>query len=121
MSYRHCRPHLCAFALSCALLGCARAVAAPNEVENPVNLDAGTPPPMAADAVVPSEPPLVLFLLDSSASMDWIDDCTCTTPACRECLPDCASDRKLRRLRVRARAGRGRERARTAHPDHHAT
>lgn len=122
MSYRRCRPRLCAFALSCALFACAREPAAPkpqpasvrdasmdaaplalapNEVQNPLVLDAGAAlPPMAAaaDAGEPHEPPLVLFLLDSSASMDWIDDCSCTTPACSECLPDCASGQRSRWL-----------------------
>jgi hypothetical protein len=76
----------------------AAAVLAPSDVENPIAVDAGPPPPMAADmdAATPREPPLVLFLLDSSASMEWRGNCTCTTPACSECLPDCAHGQRSR-------------------------
>jgi hypothetical protein len=36
-----------------------------------------------------SEQPLVMFLVDTSGSMERKAACPCETPACEECLPDC--------------------------------
>jgi len=35
--------------------------------------------------------PMITLLVDSSGSMERTVGCTCTTPSCRECLPDCAT------------------------------
>jgi hypothetical protein len=35
--------------------------------------------------------PLALLLVDTSGSMELKAGCTCTSPGCEECLPDCAS------------------------------
>lgn len=35
--------------------------------------------------------PFVMFILDSSGSMELLFDCTCETHACNECMPDCAA------------------------------
>lgn len=43
-----------------------------------------------------AEQPRVLLLLDSSASMQWREGCACSTAACTECLPDCASGERSR-------------------------
>ncbi len=33
--------------------------------------------------------PFVMFVLDSSGSMERTFDCVCETPSCNECMPDC--------------------------------
>jgi len=43
-----------------------------------------------------SDQPLVLLLVDTSGSMERKAECTCTTPACEECLPDCAAGERSR-------------------------
>lgn len=40
-------------------------------------------------AVQVAEAPLVLFIVDTSGSMERLARCRCTTAACSECLPDC--------------------------------
>ncbi|MEM9073752.1 MAG: PilC/PilY family type IV pilus protein, partial [Myxococcota bacterium] len=35
-------------------------------------------------------PPVVMMLVDSSGSMEKLGNCACVTPACTECLPNCA-------------------------------
>jgi hypothetical protein len=46
-----------------------------------------------ADAAVVESPaaPLVMIILDTSASMERRVECTCTSPSCIECLPDCSA------------------------------
>lgn len=34
--------------------------------------------------------PLVMLLVDTSGSLERMADCTCMTPGCEECLPDCS-------------------------------
>ncbi len=36
--------------------------------------------------------PLLMLVVDSSGSMEWLPGCTCTTDACNDCLPDCEDD-----------------------------
>ena len=43
-----------------------------------------------------SEQPRVLLLLDTSGSMQWRADCTCSTPSCSECLPSCEAGERSR-------------------------
>lgn len=40
-------------------------------------------------AVAVAETPLVLFVVDTSGSMERLANCECTTAACSECLPNC--------------------------------
>jgi hypothetical protein len=47
-----------------------------------------------------SEQPRVLLLLDTSGSMQWREDCTCSTPSCSECLPSCDAGERSRWHRV---------------------
>jgi hypothetical protein len=47
-----------------------------------------------------SEQPRVLLLLDTSGSMQWREDCTCSTPSCSECLPRCEAGERSRWHRV---------------------
>jgi hypothetical protein len=47
-----------------------------------------------------SEQPRVLLLLDTSGSMQWREDCACTTPSCSECLPSCEAGERSRWHRV---------------------
>src|SRR5262249_19078230 len=37
----------------------------------------------------PGVKPLIMLLVDTSASMELKPSCDCTTPSCQECLPDC--------------------------------
>jgi len=43
-----------------------------------------------------SQQPRVLLLLDTSGSMQWREDCTCSTPSCSECLPSCEAGERSR-------------------------
>jgi type IV pilus assembly protein PilY1 len=45
---------------------------------------------------LPEDSPLVLFVIDTSGSMERLTDCECTTPGCEECLPDCNSGQRNR-------------------------
>jgi len=66
------------------------------------------PPPFAAtpddrcrgEACAVAEQPLVMLLVDSSGSMERKTNCTCTTPACTECLPDCTRGERNRWVEV---------------------
>jgi hypothetical protein len=49
------------------------------------------PPPLPE-----TEQPRVLLLLDTSGSMQWREGCTCSTPACTECLPNCEAGERSR-------------------------
>jgi len=40
--------------------------------------------------------PLVMFLIDSSGSMERVPECACETPSCDECLPDCDAGERNR-------------------------
>lgn len=37
-----------------------------------------------------SVPPMIVMLIDSSGSMEKVGDCSCVTPTCSECMPDCS-------------------------------
>jgi type IV pilus assembly protein PilY1 len=39
--------------------------------------------------IVAATSPLVLMVVDTSGSMERLGECTCVTPGCEECLPDC--------------------------------
>lgn len=40
--------------------------------------------------------PRVVLLLDTSGSMQWRGDCTCSSPSCAECLPSCEAQQRSR-------------------------
>jgi hypothetical protein len=44
------------------------------------------------------KPPLVMLLFGTSGSMELVRDCTCSTPGCVECYPDCAKRERSRWL-----------------------
>lgn len=46
----------------------------------------------AQESCVTANKPLMMLVVDTSGSMEWLPDCTCETNACEECLPDCDSD-----------------------------
>lgn len=50
--------------------------------------------------VAESLQPRVLLLLDTSGSMQWREDCACSTPSCSECLPGCEAGERSRWHRV---------------------
>ena len=84
---------LCAAA---ALAGCAD--------DDPNALDP-LPPTAASELGLPeprprTEQPLVLLIVDSSGSMERRLGCSCVTPGCAECLPDCAAGERSRYLDV---------------------
>ena len=43
-----------------------------------------------------ADAPLVMLLVDTSGSMERLPSCECTTPGCRECLPNCAQQDRAR-------------------------
>lgn len=50
--------------------------------------------------VAESQQPRVLLLLDTSGSMQWREDCACSSPSCSECLPSCEAGERSRWHRV---------------------
>ena len=40
---------------------------------------------------VRSIPPVIMLLVDSSGSMEYLSKCVCSTTACSECIPSCSS------------------------------
>lgn len=52
--------------------------------------------PPVGDGGVQGVQPLVMLLVDSSGSQERKWDCSCTTPACDECLPDCTNGERSR-------------------------
>lgn len=47
--------------------------------------------PAAAQPDIRNIRPAVMLLIDSSGSMEYVGNCTCTTLTCRECMTNCAS------------------------------
>ena len=43
----------------------------------------------AAPTHLQESAPMVMLLVDTSGSMEYLPNCTCTTLGCQECLPDC--------------------------------
>jgi hypothetical protein len=46
--------------------------------------------PSTEESPLDDSTPLVMLLVDTSGSMERMADCTCETPGCEECLPDCS-------------------------------
>lgn len=49
-----------------------------------------------ANTVPGQDPPLAMFLIDTSGSMERPWDCECVTTLCTECLPDCTQGERNR-------------------------
>jgi hypothetical protein len=57
------------------------------------NQSSGSPggsPSGSGERTLDDSTPLVMLLVDTSGSLERMADCTCQTPGCEECLPDCS-------------------------------
>lgn len=86
---------VCLTSLAAFLAGCADDDPFIDPNAPLAELRADLPNPLPAN-----EQARVVFLLDTSGSMQWRESCTCEAPPCDECLPSCEMGERSRWLEV---------------------
>jgi hypothetical protein len=86
---------VCTISLAASLSGCADDDPFTDPHAPLAELRAELPNPLPAN-----EQARVVFLLDTSGSMQWRENCACEAPPCDECLPSCEMGERSRWLEV---------------------